>query len=867
MKGYRIFRPSTNTIYDRYHVIFDDSIIYGDFMGTAFKQRIQADALQREYHNAEVASLLGSDPQSYPLADILCQHPWAPLPDPDVAAPGSHQLEYPATRLDRNRLHPEVDDNQGPSQRPCLTRSRAGAARTAIAKELLRGVVPRGALTPMPMSARVERALGCSATRRHTPTADEEAPPSPPLTAPGLPLVTGEAPSQRMIRALQLPDVRDAFFHASDVFHSLHSIHDILFDDPVFIEDIECLGFYSHGITLLHLNASTSRMMLTDHTSRRIASTAAPTMQRQIDALDGTTEGALIREAQMDEVMSMIEEGRVLPVDMRTLSGYTNQIDGKWVVKYKKQLNGLLERVRARWTLRGDRQLPHRDYDPDKIYSPVASKTTHYTLFILAVQFGLHLWSLDISKAFMLGPIDRPNMFMRVPTGFRNCVHPDYCPFGEHTTYELLCSLYGLKQAAAVYYETMKALLLAFKFDDGSTFRISKADPCMFVRGSLTNPASPYVAITTHIDDKFIACRRKEDRAAIERIFTAAQWNFKMQTMDCVLGITIDYKRWDPNSGDIAELRLSHTQYIEDAYRKFKSLLPQDCVGNRNVPIKAETVSMINAQPPQTWATYCRQRHKHYRSVLGTLSHVANFTHPEIAFAISFASQFMANPSQDHLRMVLDILLYLHTAKDKNIVFKRQTSPPAGSPIWVACDADLGNSKLKRSRSGYSAYLYGNLVAWHSRLQPSVSLSTAEAEYMALAAAGRFAIWFKMLVGDFGIECSYHQPANILSDNKSAMCIAKNPITQKHSKHIDRRLHWLREQVLALNLTVHFVPTADNPADIHTKALKAPLFRTHRDKHHSGYSFTIEHADQHFNLAFLIDCIDRDSEFLMLAEL
>ena len=47
MKGFRISRPSTNTIYDGYHVLFDDTVIYGDFMGKAYQERIRADTLQR----------------------------------------------------------------------------------------------------------------------------------------------------------------------------------------------------------------------------------------------------------------------------------------------------------------------------------------------------------------------------------------------------------------------------------------------------------------------------------------------------------------------------------------------------------------------------------------------------------------------------------------------------------------------------------------------------------------------------------------------------------------------------------------------------------------------------------------------------
>jgi hypothetical protein len=410
-----------------------------------------------------------------------------------------------------------------------------------------------------------------------------------------------------------------------------------------------------------------------------------------------------------------------------------------------------------------------------------------------------------------------------------------------------------LKQAAAVYYETVKKVLLSFNFPDGSCFRLSPADPCLFVRGSLSDSKSHFIAISMHIDDKFIACRFPEDHKAVSRIFESAKWNFTLETMTMVLGVHIHYRRWDPTTGEPGSMELDHEQYIEDAYKKFSPLIPKEKRGSRSVPVTVNVVKSLLAAKPPSWESYSKDRHKQYRSVLGTLSHVANFTHPEIAFAISFASQFMANPAEEHLFMVFGILLYVYTVKGKKIVYRRYSSPTSTNPIRIACDADLGNSKSQRSRTGYCAYLYGMLVTWHSRLQPSVSLSTAEAEYMAIAAAGRFAVWYKLLVGDFGVESCYHYPVRILSDNQSAICIAKNPITHKHSRHIDRRLHWLREQVLAGALHIGFVPTKENVSDIMTKALGKHFFVGHRDSLLLGFRFSDQDTDPRHSFFFWLD--------------
>lgn len=290
-------------------------------------------------------------------------------------------------------------------------------------------------------------------------------------------------------------------------------------------------------------------------------------------------------------------------------------------------------------------------------------------------------------------------------------------------------------------------------------------------------------------------------------------------------------------------MTLSHADHITRTCAKYKHLIPAEKYSPRSSPITASVVSALVAEKPPAADEYDKTRHTNFRSVLGACSHIANFTHPEICFAVSFASQFMANPSEAALIMVLNILLYLLGAAEKVITFTRQSTVPPGSPITVACDADLANSHSnKRSRTGLCAYLYGNLVYACSRLQPSVSLSTAEAEYMAIAAAGRFGAWYKMLVGDIGIVCSYREPAIILSDNLSAIRIAKNPITHKHSRHIDRRLHWLREMTMpqgpvSPTLRILFVPTNLNVSDIMTKACPLPTFRNLRDRLFDGFRF------------------------------
>ena len=103
---------------------------------------------------------------------------------------------------------------------------------------------------------------------------------------------------------------------------------------------------------------------------------------------------------------------------------------------------------------------------------------------IIALQYSLNLYCIDVSKAFTASSIDKPNVHMRVPDGLPT-THSDYAPHGSDTTWELLTTLYGLRQASSKYYEKFTNVLLAYTDSKGQSYRRSSHDPCVFTKGEL----------------------------------------------------------------------------------------------------------------------------------------------------------------------------------------------------------------------------------------------------------------------------------------------------------------------------------------------------------------------------------------------
>ncbi|KAL5521951.1 hypothetical protein ACEPAF_1818 [Sanghuangporus sanghuang] len=108
-------------------------------------------------------------------------------------------------------------------------------------------------------------------------------------------------------------------------------------------------------------------------------------------------------------------------------------------------------------------------------------------------------------------------------------------------------------------------------------------------------------------------------------------------------------------------------------------------------------------------------------------------------------------------------------------------------------------------------------ISWASKLQPFVTLSTTEAEYIAAVSAGQEIMWLRNLFTEFGYK--FDAPSSLYIDNQSALSVANNPEHHGRMKHLDLRFYWLRDVVEAGHIKVHYLPTQTMPADIMTKAL------------------------------------------------
>jgi len=209
-----------------------------------------------------------------------------------------------------------------------------------------------------------------------------------------------------------------------------------------------------------------------------------------------------------------------------------------------------------------------------------------------------------------------------------------------------------------------------------------------------------------------------------------------------------------------------------------------------------------------------------YINAVGSLMYLATMTHPDIAYTVGVLARFNSNPGMAHWKAVKHLFRYLKGTLDMKLEYG--PDPAIGNDMFITfSDADHGGDKdCGKSTSGYILKLGSGAVCWRSKLQPVVTRSTTEAEYIAAGAAGMEICWVQNLLKELGYTPT--APSKLYMDNQSAMSVAKNPEHHGRMKHLDLCFYWLRDQVGMNRIQPLYLPTEDMPADLLTKPLAKP---------------------------------------------
>ncbi|CAL8131835.1 unnamed protein product [Prunus armeniaca] len=185
----------------------------------------------------------------------------------------------------------------------------------------------------------------------------------------------------------------------------------------------------------------------------------------------------------------------------------------------------------------------------------------------------------------------------------------------------------------------------------------------------------------------------------------------------------------------------------------------------------------------------------------------------------------MHNPRTSHIQVVKRILRYIKGTLEQGLIFHKSND----FTLRSFSDADWASSvDDRRSTTGACIFLGPNLLTWTAKKQSTVSRSSTEAEYRALANTAAEIRWFGYLFRELGIPL--HSAPCIYVDNISAIYMAANPIFHARTRHIEIDYHFVRELVARKALHTLYVPSSHQLDDIFTNGLNRDRFSLLKSK-------------------------------------
>ena len=457
-------------------------------------------------------------------------------------------------------------------------------------------------------------------------------------------------------------------------------------------------------------------------------------------------------------------------------------IGTKWVFRNKRDEHGVIVRNKARLVAQGYNQEEGIDYE--ETFAPVARLESIRMLLAFASHKEFILYQMDVKSAFLNGYIVE-EVYVEQPPGFQDHKYPDY-------VFKLKKALYGLKQAPRAWYDRLSKFLLQ------NGFSIGKVDTTLFTK----TKGVDLIIVQIYVDDIIFG---STNVSLCEEFSKCMHSEFEMSMMgelNYFLGLQIKQTK--------EGIFINQAKYVKDLLKKF------DFEGMK--PLSTPMSSSIKIDKDENGKAVDITK---YRGMIGSLLYLTA-SRPDIMYSVCLCARYQSNPKESHLNAVKRIFRYLSGTKNLGLWYPKGTHIDLFSYTdadWAGCTID------RKSTSGTCHFLGFALVSWFSKKQNSVALSTAEAEYISAASCCAQVLWMKQTLLDLGLSYD-HVP--IMCDNTSAINLSKNPVLHSRTKHIEIRHHFLRDHVQKGDITLEFISTNHQIADILTKPLALERFASLR---------------------------------------
>jgi hypothetical protein len=471
-----------------------------------------------------------------------------------------------------------------------------------------------------------------------------------------------------------------------------------------------------------------------------------------------------------------------------------------WACKLKS--NGT---PRARMNARGYMQVEGEHYVGDSISSPVSNpQTVRIMLTLVAMNPVYECRIIDIEGAFLQGQFrNGERMFIEVPDGME-----EYYGSKQDTVCEMLVPLYGTKQAAECFYQTLR------KKVEKLGYSRSKADFTLFFRwvdGRLT-------AFVTWVDD-ILAIGCKMDLDTFEAEIKSELEAKAEPVFEEYLGNAVTIKRDSSGLGEVKFTQPVLLQKLKDNFPIEDNRIP------RTPAAPGSELSKDESSPELS-----KEEAFKFRSMLATLMHMQQWSRPDILHAVRALARYMHAPREVHLRALKYLLAYLYSTLYRGLSLRpiRIWDGSEGFEFVISGRSDsnyAANVDDRRSVTGCRTALEGAPIMQRSATQRHVTLSVTEAETAAGVTEAQDMVYSHNVLTSLGLKVKL--PMVLEMDNKGAVDLANSLSVGGRTRHVEVRNHYLREMKDVGMIVIKHIPGDDNEADIFTKNTSTATFCKH----------------------------------------
>ena len=414
---------------------------------------------------------------------------------------------------------------------------------------------------------------------------------------------------------------------------------------------------------------------------------------------------------------------------------------------------------RARLVAKGYNQIAGVNFQHN--FAPVTNEVTLRILLMTWVVRDLHAEVGAIQTAFLHGDLE---LFLKFPDGYKEYLSK----IGEAENSRFLRlnkSIYGLVQAARAWWKKFTGFLVK-----QVGFTQFENDNCLLKK--VTNQGIVYLIL--YVDDFLIIGNKGIVMDTMESIMNEFGTT-KSDKNEDFIGCKI---RRENNKTYLSKPNL--IKRLSDKFgHKIQGMKEYEtpAAGGAKV-IRKEAVKSLISEEAQ----------KDYRSGVGSLLYLLKHSRPDLCNAVRELSKVMDGANRAHEKMLFRAIKYVQSTKERELVLE----PKMENLKWemkAFCDSDFaGDVDERRSVSGFIIYVNGCPISWRSRGQKSVTLSSTEAEYVALSEVATEILYICSILRFLQVKQEF--PIEVHVDNVGAIYLSKNASTSNRTKHIDTRYHF-----------------------------------------------------------------------------